>query len=310
LIVSNGMRLKSLAEYLALQLILSCVQVLPIETCARVCRGLAWLVSDVIKFRRKIIDENILGVYPNMPPEKRNEMSRKMWYHLFLMGCEIALAPRKIHDSNWRKYVYIRDKKQMTNYLIDYRPLVAVSGHIGNFEMGGYVTGLLGMPSYTVARKMDNPFLDEFINRFRGHNGQFILPKDGSATAIQQVLESGGILTLLGDQHAGTKGCWIEFLGRPAACHKAIALFTLSGNAPMMVTYTKHTEKPLHFEIGCTGVADPLDLPEELRGVKQLTQWYNDRIGEAIYDCPEQFWWVHRRWKEKPVRKTKKRMAA
>lgn len=304
------MRLKSFAEYLALQLVLSCVQVLPIDMCARCCRGVAWLVSDVIKFRRKIIDENILGVYPDMAPEKRNEMSRQMWYHLLLMGCEIAQAPRKIHDSNWRKYVYIRDKKQMTNYLIDYRPLVAVSGHIGNFEMGGYVTGLLGMPSYTVARRMDNPFLDEFINRFRGFNGQFILPKDGSATAIQEVLDSGGILTLLGDQHAGTKGCWIDFLGRPAACHKAIALFTLSGNAPMMVTYTIHTERPLHFEIGCTGVADPLDMEDDLKDVTSLTQWYNDRIGEAIYDCPEQFWWVHRRWKEKPVRKTKKRLAA
>lgn len=304
------MQLKSLAEYLALQLVLSCVQILPIDVCARICRRAAWLISDVIKFRRKVIDENILGVYPDMVPEERNRMSREMWYHLLLMGCEIAQAPRKIHDSNWRKHVYIRDKQQMTNYLIDYRPLVAVSGHLGNFEMGGYVTGLLGMPSFTVARRMDNPFLDQFINGFREFNGQFILPKDGSATAVQEVLDSGGILTLLGDQHAGTKGCWIDFLGRPAACHKAIALFTLSGNAPMMVTYCVHTDRPLHFEIGCTGVADPLDLPDELKDVKKLTQWYNDRIGEAIYDCPEQFWWVHRRWKEKPVRKTKKRLAA
>lgn len=304
------MRLKSFAEYLALQLVLSFVQVLPIETCARVCRFFAWLISDVIKFRRKIIDENLLGVYPDMPVEQRREISREMWYHLLLMGCEIAQAPRKVHDSNWRKYVYIRDKVQMTNYLIDYRPLVAVSGHLGNFEMGGYVTGLLGMPSFTVARQLDNPFLDEFINRFREFNGQFILPKDGSATAVQEVLDSGGILTLLGDQHAGTKGCWIDFLGRPAACHKAIALFTLSGNAPMMVTYCIHGDRPMHFEIGCTGVADPLELNEDLKDVTSLTQWYNDRIGQAIYDCPEQFWWVHRRWKEKPVRKTKKRMAA
>lgn len=227
-----------------------------------------------------------------------------------MMGCEIALAPRKVHDSNWRKYVYIRDKKLMTRYLIDYRPLVAVSGHYGNFEMAGYTTGLLGMPSYTIARKLDNPFLDRFVNQFRGTNGQFILPKDGSATMVQEVLESGGILTLLGDQHAGTKGCWVDFLGRPASCHKAVALFTLSGTAPMMVTYCRHTEKPLHFEIGCTGIADPLELPEELRDVKRLTQWYNDRMGDAIRVEPDQYWWVHRRWKSKPVRRTKKQRQA
>ena len=109
------MQLRTFAEYLALQLILSLVQVLPIETCARFCRGLAWLANDVFKFRRKVIDENILGVFPEMPILERQEMSRRMWYHLFLMGCEIAQAPRKIHDSNWQRHVYIRDKVQMTN---------------------------------------------------------------------------------------------------------------------------------------------------------------------------------------------------
>ncbi len=299
--------MKRIAELLALQIIISVVQIMPIEMCARLCRGLAWLVSDVIGFRRKIIFENLRGVYKDISDERCHEISRQMWYHLCLMACEVAHAPRRIHDSNWRDYVYIRDKELMNRYLTDYRPLVAVSGHFGNFEMGGYVTGLLGMPSYTVARKLDNPYLDQFVNRFRACNGQFILPKDGSATAIQEVLEGGGILTLLGDQHAGTKGCWIEFLGRPAACHKAVALFTLSGNAPMMVSYCKHTDRPLHFEIGCTGVADPLEMDEELKDVTRLTQWYNDRMADAIEMDPAQFWWVHRRWKEKPVRKTRKR---
>ena len=302
-------KIRSFCEYILIQLVISFFQALPLETCDRFCRFAATLISDRIGFRRNVIRENILGVFPNAPDEKIADMSRAMWYHLLLMGIEIAQAPRKIHDTNWRSHVYIRDVVQMTRYLIDYRPLVAVSGHYGNFEMGGYVTGLLGMPSFTVARKMDNPFLDDFINKFRAHNGQFILPKDGSSTAIQEVLESGGILTILGDQHAGTKGCWIDFLGRPAACHKAIALFTLSGNAPMMVSYCKHTGKPLQFEIGCTGVADPLELPSELKNVKALTQWYNDRLGDAVFADPDQFWWVHRRWKEKPIRKTKKRLA-
>jgi KDO2-lipid IV(A) lauroyltransferase len=78
----------------------------------------------------------------------------------------------------------------------------------------------------------------------------------------------------------------------------------------MMVSYCRQVKEPLHFEIGCTGIADPLDLPAELRDVTALTQWYNDRIGEAIYKTPEQFWWVHRRWKEKPVRRTSKTRVA
>ena len=166
------------------------------------------------------------------------------------------------------------------------------------------------MPSYSVARIMDNPYLDRFINSFRERNGQFIIPKDGSAGQIQEVLESGAILTILGDQHAGTKGCWIDFLGRPASCHKAVALFSLGSGAPMMVSFCRHTDQPLHFVIGCTGVADPMTMDDELKDVSSLTQWYNDRMADAIREEPSQYWWVHRRWKEKPVRKSKRRSVA
>ena len=297
-------------ETVCLQLLIAILQVLSIKQCVRFCRFMAWLLADVIKFRRKIIHDNIIAVYPDYTPQRVSEMTTNMWYHLLMMGCELAHAPRKIHDSNWRKYVYIRDKVLMTKYLIDYRPLVAVSGHYGNFEMAGYVTGLLGMPSYTIARKLDNDYLNNYVNRFREWNGQFLLPKNGSAPMVQKILASGAILTLLGDQHAGNKGCWVDFLGRPASCHKAVALFTLNGRAPMMVSYCRHTDEPLHFEIGSPGVADPMTMPEELNDVKALTQWYNDRMAEVVREDPNQFWWVHRRWKEKPVRRAKKQKAA
>jgi len=292
-----------LAEYLAVRMLVCMVQILSPKQCAGVARFLAWLMADVFRMRRRTCLENLSAVFPDMSATEQQSVIRKMWYHLIMMGCEVVLAPRKVHLTNWRKYVHIRDKKEMTRLLIGYRPLVGVSGHFGNFEMAGYVTGLLGMPSYTVARALDNPWLNTFVNRFRELNGQYLLPKDGSASQVQEILDEGRILTILGDQHAGTKGCWVEFLGRPAACHKAVALFTLNGKAPMMVSYCRHLDEPLQFEIGCMGVADPLDLPDSLQDVKSLTQWYNDRLGDAIRLAPEQYWWLHRRWRDKPVRR-------
>ena len=85
--------LKTYLEYLALQLILAIIQVLPISMCASLCRGIAWLFCDVFGFRRKVIDENIAAVYPDLSPEQRTNMSREMWYHLTLMACEVAQAP-------------------------------------------------------------------------------------------------------------------------------------------------------------------------------------------------------------------------
>lgn len=302
--------LKKILIFAVIRGVIAVALVLPVEACSTLAKSLAYLFNDVFRFRHRVIDENIRLVYTQLDNRQRREMSRRMWYHLVMMAFDIIHAPRKIHDTNWRDYVYIRDIKKMTNYLIDYRPLIAVTGHFGNFEIAGYVTGLLGMPSYSVARKLDNEFLDKYVNDFRGLNGQFIIPKEGSAGQIQEVLASGSILTILGDQHAGTKGCWIDFLGRPASCHKAIALFSLGSGSPMMVSYCRHTEQPLHFEIGCTGVADPLTMEPEQKDVRKLTQWYNDRMADAIRMAPDQYWWVHRRWKEKPVRKSKKRTEA
>ena len=293
-------------EYLLIRCVISIIGIFSIQCCETAARWLAWLFTDLLKFRRKIIVENLTSIYPEMTPAEVQETTRKMWFHLIMMAFEVVHAPRRIHDTNYLEYVTLPDQALMTRYLIDYRPMVAVTGHFGNFEMAGYLTGMLGMPSYTVARKLDNEFLHEYVNSFRATHGLFIFPKDGSANRVQEVIDGGAILTILGDQAAGNKGCWIDFLGRPAACHKAVALFTLSGNAPMVVSYCKRLDKPLHFEIGCTGVADPVDMPAELRDTKKLTQWYNDRMADAIHRDPDQYWWVHRRWKEKPARKTAK----
>ncbi len=231
-----------------------------------------------------------------------------MWHHLFLMLCEIAQAPRKIHDTNWRDYVTIPDKKLMTSYFLAWRPVVLVSGHLGNFELALFVTGILGIPSYAIARPLDNPYLNRWLKRFRESRGQFILPTTGSAPEVQRVLDGGGMLSLLGDQHAGTKGCWVDFMGRPASCHKALALFTLSEGAPMIVTHAVRNGGPLQLLVGCNGqkgIADPANLSPELSDVGSLTQWYNQRLEEFVRSYPEQYWWVHRRWKEKPRRVTR-----
>jgi KDO2-lipid IV(A) lauroyltransferase len=144
--------------------------------------------------------------------------------------------------------------------------------------------------------------------------GQVIIPSHGSAELADTLLGTGGTLVLVGDQHAGTKGVWVDFLGRPASCHKALALFTLLNKAPMLVTYVRRTGAAMRFEVGLADCYDPAQPGEEdLGGVTELTQWYNDVLEEEIRRSPEQYWWLHNRWREAPAtrkrRKTKRRVA-
>lgn len=286
--------------YLAVRLAVCLMQAITMEACQTLSRGLAWLACDVFRLREKVVDDNLRHVYPSWTARERRDLARAMWEHLFLLVCEVAHVPRKVHDTNWRQFLTIDGKQEFVAYMLDPRPTLLVSGHFGNFEMGSFATGLLGFKTYAIARPLDNPYLDRFLKKFRQAKGQYMLPKDGSAAQVQEVLDAGGILTLLGDQHAGPKGCWVDFLGRPASCHKALALFTLTGGAPMIVSYARRTNRPLHFQVGVTGVADPRDWDESLAGVKPLTQWYNRMLASLILDHPDQYWWVHQRWKDDP----------
>jgi KDO2-lipid IV(A) lauroyltransferase len=186
--------------------------------------------------------------------------------------------------------------------LLDVRPKVLVTGHYGNFELGSFINGRLGFPTFTVARTLDNPYLDKYINKFRSANGQFMLPKKGSSAQVQAVLEAGYALGLVGDQHAGPKGCWVDFLGRPASCHKAIAVLTLTSGAPLIVLAGTR-RRPLHFTAHLLGIVDPAKNDPECASIETLTQWYNDCLAKVIRAHPEQYWWVHRRWKGTPPKR-------
>jgi len=308
--VQKPLKWNHYVEYFALRMLVAILQIIPLRWCDSLAHKFSWLATDVLKFRQKTITENLGYVFPEKTPAEHKRLTREMWHHMFLMICEIAQAPRKIHDTNWRDYVYIRDKKVMTEHFLDWRPVVLMTGHLGNFEQALFITGILGIPSYAVARPLDNPLLNRWLCEFRESRGQFILPTEGSAKDIQRVLDAGGLLSMLGDQHAGTKGCWVDFMGRPASCHKAVALFTLTQHAPMIVTYGVRRGEPLKMEIGCNAIADPECLDSDLQDVRSLTQWYNQKLEELVRETPEQYWWMHRRWKDKPVRQTRRRTTA
>jgi KDO2-lipid IV(A) lauroyltransferase len=118
---------------------------------------------------------------------------------------------------------------------------------------------------------------------------------------IQEVLGRGGILTLLGDQAAGKKACWVNFFDRPASTHKAVAAFSLANGAPTMVSYARRLEKPLHYEVGPEAICDPRESGFAFGSIPLLAQWYTNHLEALIRRSPEQYWWLHRRWKGQPA---------
>ena len=292
--------------YLLVRVFFCVIQAMRIESCDRLAGWLATLMATILKVRRQVIDENLRHAFGDMSADERRRVAWRMWHHLFLMAFEIAHAPRKIHETNWRDYFTLRNARPLVAALIDDRPSVLVSAHFGNFEIAGYMLGIFGMPTFTVARPLDNPYLDRFLNDFRGAKGQQILAKRGSSEDISKLLECNGALLLLGDQASGPKGCWVDFFNRTASVHKAIAVFSLGNDAPLVVTLSRRLDRPLRFEIGSEAVADPRDGRPETANVRELTQWFTGQLETTIRRAPHQYWWLHRRWKGEPRKKARR----
>jgi KDO2-lipid IV(A) lauroyltransferase len=295
------------STYLVVRVLIALIQALPLSACEKIANVLATIMGRVLRIRGNVVEENLRIAFPEMSTDERDATIWQMWRHLILMIMEIAQTPRKVHETNWKEHSRIVNQELFVRTLLSGRPLVVISGHFGNFELGGYLMGLFGFPTYTVARELDNKYLDRFINDFRGRTGQYMLPKKGSGADIQKVLERGGILTLLGD--AGQRQCWVNFFGKPASTHKAVSVFSLTNQAPTMVSYARRLDKVLHYEVGPEAICDPRDPNFELGSVPLMAQWYTDHLESLIRRSPGQYWWLHRRWKGEPGVRRKRNVA-
>ena len=296
--------------YVAVRILICVVQSLPRSTCQRLARNWSDFIANRVKIRRRVVRDNLQTAFPEWSSEQCREVARGMWEHLLLMVIEIAHAPRVIHKTTWRRHLRIHGMEQFLRHLWLDRPKVVLSGHFGNFELAAYLFGVFGLRIYSVARELDNPLLDRFVTEFRESRGQRILPKKGSAPDVALVLEENGAIGLLGDQAAGPRGCWVDFFGRPASVHKAIGVFALSSSAPVIVCSATRRDGLFNFDLRLDGTADPAAGGPETESLQALSQWYTSLLEEAIRRAPSQYWWVHRRWRDKPGHATVSRSAA
>ena len=289
---------KDYSLYLFVRLIVCLLQALPLENGVQLARGAGWLAGRLLRSRQKIVLDNLAHAYPKLSAKERKNLAQEMWSHLFLSILESALAPRKIHETNWRQYIDFTNDEGLMQFYLEGRAVLLTSAHFGNFELANYAIGIRGLTTHAVARPFDNPYLHRFVNQFRRGTGQVVISKYGSYREVPEILNNGGVMVFLADQSAGPKGCWVDFFGRPASTQPVVARLSKKHDAPIVVGYARRT-RPMHFELCIHATADPRQPVVSDNRTEELTQWYTSRLEECIRLAPEQYWWLHRRWKDK-----------
>jgi KDO2-lipid IV(A) lauroyltransferase len=299
-------RFTDYAVYLVVRVVFCIVQMLPYEMARKLARGLAWLAYKIDKRHRLVADENLRHAYGDtLTPEQRVAMIRGIYAHFCTVLIEIIHLTRRLHTQNWKQYAKLIGEEKIVAVLLSGRPVLIVTGHFGNWEIAGYTLGLLGFHTHAIARTLDNPYLDDFFRSFRERTGQQILAKTGDFENIQGVLAGGGVLATLADQDAGQKGQFVNFFGRPASTHKAVALLALEHHVTILVVGNPFIDGK--YNIILSEYIDPAEYQGQRDAIKLLTQRYTSALERVIRVAPEQYFWLHRRWKHQPKeRKTKK----
>lgn len=244
--------------------------------------------------------ENLRASFPEKSERWIHQTGTKSFEQIVMLTVDILYTPRVVQARNWQTYSRFKNIEQVKWMLAEGQGLILVTAHYGNFEIIGYLLGLFGFDIYSIARPLDNPYVNKYLYEVRERVGQRIIDKKGAARLMPEILASGSALGFIADQDAGKKGIFVDFFGRKASTYKSIGLLAITNDLPIAIGYGRRVGKKFFFEIACNRLIMPDQWRDKEDPLGWVSQEYTKAIEQFIREDPSQYWWLHRRWKTQP----------
>src|SRR5262249_12245661 len=152
-------------------------QALPYEACMGLAAKVAWLAYHLDRRHRLVADDNLRHAFPERDARARDELVRATYRHFVGLAVTLVFLPRLFRATTWKRYLDFSDPKMLLSVMLSGRPLLFVTGHFGNWELGNVALGVLGFRTAAIARRLDNPHLHRFLLALRARHGQALLDK-------------------------------------------------------------------------------------------------------------------------------------
>src|SRR5215471_8124503 len=176
-----------------------------------------------------------------------------------------------------------------------------LTGHIGAWELSSFAHALYGFPLHYMARPLDNGLLDALVNKYRGLSGNRPIFKNESARQVLRVLKEAGTIGILADQNTmPEEGLWVDFFGTPACTTTGIARVALHSGAAVVPGYAYWDENLKRYRLRFEPPVDLVRSGDMERDILENTRRFQKVIEEIIRKHPEQWVWIHARWKNRP----------
>lgn len=286
--------------YVAVRVLVVFLYLFDVETNLRFACFLGRLLWKHYHRGRQRALDNLRASFPDQSEDWIWQTGRRSFEQIVMLTIDVLFTPRLVRKYNWREYSRYKNAEHAKWLMQERKGLLMVTGHYSNFEITGYLMGLFGFDLYSIARPLDNKYLNRFLYGVRERRGQKIIDKKGAAELMPQIVARGSTLGFIADQDAGRKGVFVDFFGRKASTYKSIGLVALTYNLPIVVGYSRRVGNRFFFEMGVNRIIFPHEWADKDDPLKWITSEYTKAIEAFVREDPTQYWWLHRRWKTRP----------
>ena len=262
--------------------------------------GLAWAVYWGLGRLRRVGVCNLSLAMPHLSPDDRTKILRGVYRHLGWQLVEFCRMPRYTAE-NTQGWIRTEGLEHYVAARARGRGVLVLTGHLGAWELSSFYHSLMGYPMGMVIRHLDNRWLDDFVNGIRCLHGNRVLSKDDFARGLLTAMRAGETVGILMDTNmTPPQGVFVNFFSRSACTASGLARVALKTGAAVLPGFLlwepAEGRYVLHF--GPQLVLARTGNPES--DILAATQQCNDVLDAWIRRYPDQWLWIHRRWKTRP----------
>ena len=283
-------------EYSALRGVVGALRRIGMGPASAVGASLGALGYRPFGIRREVVERQLRAAFPELSLEEVQRIARASYANLGRTTTETALLPLYDRERIIDMFEAVEGWSIVEERLAREKGLILVSGHLGNWELGGAYLAARGLPMQAVARYMENPLFDRYLTRTRERIGMTIVHDDQAVRRVPRALRTGNAVAFLIDQGAvGLASTWVPFFGRFAKTPRGPAVFALRLGTPMVFGVAIRQPSGrfrLTFEPIDTTATGNLEAD-----IERIVTAYTAALERWVRRAPEQYFWHHRRWK-------------
>lgn len=289
----------TLLEYIPLRIFMFILYFLPYRFCVFIGRRVGSLVYYIAKNQRKIALINLKHAFPEKSFKWRNTIARKSMENMFQVYFEfIKSAYMKDEEILKRIDISKEDKKTFDRLLTENKGIIAISGHIGNWEMVSFYFSLTGYHPYVIMRSLDNKKLNREMAKIREKRGATCVDRRANMRIIFEALKGNFPVAFLCDQNY-LEGIYVNFFGTLASTAYGPVALAMKTKSPMIVIYDKVLKNGYH-KIIISNILEIENKESKEKTIIYNTQKFTKCIEDIIRENPEEWLWSHGRWNTRP----------